>query len=389
MINDAEANEGNFEFCVFTDADGGYQITGLAANEYTVFEVLPEGSTNTTPLSQIVTVGDGQIVQNVNFGNKIALPPPDEVTVSPSNFDFGGIPVIHWQSETTYTKDVGPDGFNHCGADMPLAVKLVIGPFSETPGSEPVEMMMSNTSGEIWEANFGPLFPAHGTAPLIFYVDCPPDTTDFPEDISLISGEDEIQKGGNIYIDPSGTILDACTDEPLVDATVTILVEIDPLFDPGFFVPAPASTPPLIPAVNPQTTLSDGMYGWVVTAGNYKVLAEKLGYISTESDSLTIPPAVTDLNISLERLDGCPSELSLSDKAIEEFEEKIERWSEKADTLEQKAMDLLDKAAILEDNGRTERAAELTEKAQDILGRASVFRDLSDALQDILDNILT
>ena len=195
LINDAEANEGNFEFCVFTDADGGYQITGLAANEYTVFEVLPEGSTNTTPLSQIVTVGDGQIVQNVNFGNKIALPPPDEVTVSPSNFDFGGIPVIYWQSETTYTKDVGPDGFDHCGADMPLAVKLVIGPFSETPGSEPVEMMMSNTSGEIWEANFGPLFPAHGTAPLTFYVDCPPDTTDFPEDISLISGEDEIQKG--------------------------------------------------------------------------------------------------------------------------------------------------------------------------------------------------
>ena len=145
----------------------------------------------------------------------------------------------------------------------------------------------------------------------------------------------------------------------------------------------------MIPAVNPQTTLSDGMYGWVVTAGNYKVLAEKPGYISAESDSLTIPPAVTDLDISLERLDGCPSELTLSDKAIEEFEEKIQRWSEKADTLEQKAMDLLDKAAILEANGKTEKAAELTERTQEILGRALVFRDLSDALQGILDDILT
>lgn len=54
--------------------------------------------------------------------------------------------------------------------------------------------------GEIWEGTAS--IDEIGQAPLTFYVDCPPDTPGFPEDISLIADEDETQDaGGAIYID--------------------------------------------------------------------------------------------------------------------------------------------------------------------------------------------
>jgi len=232
----AFAGESGFDqelACDFTDIDGNYLFTGLELKEYIVFENLPSGTTNTTPISQIVELTlETPIVNDIDFGNREANAPPPEVTIEgASQFEFEGLPVVHYRSDTTYIKDVTL----HCGADSPVAVKLVIGPFAETPAEPSVEMIMTNTGGEIWEATFGPFFPAHGTAPLTFYVDCPPDTPGFPEDISLISGEDEIQNGGDIYIDPSGAVTDICTGEPLADVTVTLLQ--DDIFFPGTFPP--------------------------------------------------------------------------------------------------------------------------------------------------------
>jgi hypothetical protein len=280
--------------CDFTDADGNYAFTNLIAGDYTVWEFLPPGTTNTTPIFQSVTVPAGTVVENINFGNVTPTPPPPEVTVEGSFSDFNGIPTVFWGSDTTYTKDVT----NHCGTDSPVQVKLVIN-FPETGGS--FEQMMTNTSGEIWSATFGPFFPHHGTASLTFYVDCPPDTAGFPEDTGLIAGEDEIQQGGNIYVDPSGTIVDECTDELIEGATVTLLKESPP--DSGNFVIP--DTEDHIPETNPQITGEDGGYGWVVVPGTYKVMAEKDGYVTGESDPLEIPPAVTDLEIALERVGGC------------------------------------------------------------------------------------
>lgn len=319
--------------CDFTDIDGNYSFVGLEIKEYFVFESLPSGTTNTTPITQNVILTDtAQIALDVNFGNRVANAPPAEVGIDPvSSYEHEGLPVVYWQNELTITKDVGPTGFDHCGADSPVAVKLVVGPFAETPAEPPVEVLMTNTVGETWEATVGPLSPAHGTAPLTFYVDCPADTVGFPEDITLISGEDEIQDGGNIYIDPSGTVTDVCTGDPLEDATVTLFIE-DILF-PGTFFIAPATTPPIIPAVNPQTTLADGQYGWVVIPGNYQVLVEKAGYISQTSVTLTIPPAVTDLDFALERVDGCPVEpdtlLVQKESTLEQIDMLVDGASDK------------------------------------------------------------
>jgi hypothetical protein len=129
-----------------------------------------------------------------------------------------------------------------------------------------------------------------------FYVDCAPDTAGFPEDPLLIAGEDEIQIGGSIYIDPSGVVLNSCTGAAVPGATATIKTEWPPTS--GLFVTP--STSATIPSTNPQTTSAFGSYGWVVIPGDYRVDVQKTGYISTQSAVVTIPPAVTDLNIPID-----------------------------------------------------------------------------------------
>ncbi len=58
-----------------TDADGTYRLTDLAAGDYTVAEVIPDGwvqsypSSSGVPGTHQVSLSEGQIVENINFGN--------------------------------------------------------------------------------------------------------------------------------------------------------------------------------------------------------------------------------------------------------------------------------------------------------------------------------
>ena len=231
-------------------------------------------------------------VADVDFGFRDPLPVQPEVDLGPCAQESGGITLVFAGCPLVVTKDVT----DHCGAAQPLEVTLVV----RFPSSLHVGVM-TNTTGEVWEYTVpvGALIPG-SSASLEFHVDCPPDTPGFPADLSLIGPEDEIQLGGDIYIDPSGTIEDACTGALVEGATVTLLVESPA--GSGTFVEATAG---LIPATNPQVTAGDGLYGWMTVAGVYKVRAEKAGYGATESAELTIPPAVTDLVLALTPAGGC------------------------------------------------------------------------------------
>jgi hypothetical protein len=268
--------------CVGTNGSGDYSFPSVAPGNYNVYMQLPSGSANTTPMSVPVTVTSGNTVTGVNFGSRVPMPPPPEVSVGPSWNGPNGIPAIGGGART-FTKDVT----DHCGSNSPVQVKLVI-----TSGFGTSSQMMTNTSGEIWAATISP--PTGGLNALRFYVDCPPDTPGFPENPAAIAGEDEIQEGGNIYVDPSGTILD-CNGNPLSGVTVTLVRESPPDSD-NFISPATSAH---IPSDNPEITAADGVYGWVVIPGVYKVVASKAGYVTAESAALSIPPAVTDLNLSL------------------------------------------------------------------------------------------
>lgn len=109
----------------------------------------------------------------------------------------------------------------------------------------------------------------------------------------------------NIYIDPSGFV--RTTDgDPIAGATVTLYAASRP---EGIFSPVADGSALMSPANrhNPDTTDAQGRFGWDVLAGYYKVRAEKAGCTSpldpsqayVESPILTIPPAVTDLDLRL------------------------------------------------------------------------------------------
>ncbi len=53
------------------------------------------------------------------------------------------------------------------------------------------------------------------------------------------------------------------------------------------------------PSINPQTTDSEGRYGWGVVGGCWYVVVEADGYDSLTSPVVGVPPEVTDLNLTL------------------------------------------------------------------------------------------
>ncbi|MCI4433655.1 MAG: carboxypeptidase regulatory-like domain-containing protein, partial [Nitrosopumilus sp.] len=302
--------------CTVTDFQGNYNFNNVPVGAYTVHEFLPHNTANTTPIFQSVIVQSGITTSGIDFGNTAPTPPPPEVTIGGlSQWQFGSLPVIYWGDPTTYTKNVGPDGFDHCGTDKPVQVKLTI-TFPETNGvrSNMLTQHVDDPTtpadeSEIWSTAFtrfydpgnGSPHTDHGTASLRFDVDCPADTIGYPEDTSLISSEDEIQQGGNVYVDPSGKVLNACDDTPIEGAIVTL--EEFNLGTNTFLIPDATHH---IPVDNPQTTGADGAYGWVVIPGAYQVTAEKSGFVTSTTNTVTIPPAATDLNILLTPDVGCP-----------------------------------------------------------------------------------
>jgi hypothetical protein len=136
------------------------------------------------------------------------------------------------------------------------------------------------------------LYPVHGAAQVAFTIVCPGGATTTP--------------GFNIYIDPSGTVVDT-TGAPVAGATVTLLRSD---FDTGPFVAVPDGDVIMSPAnrTNPDTTDAGGNFGWDVLAGFYVVRAEKAGCRSpddpgvsfVETAVLDIPPPVTNLRLTLE-----------------------------------------------------------------------------------------
>jgi hypothetical protein len=107
----------------------------------------------------------------------------------------------------------------------------------------------------------------------------------------------------DLYIDPSGVVRDTFGN-PVVGAIVT-LYRADDAGGPFVAVPDGSAIMGSGNRTNPDLTGAGGLFGWDVTAGYYKVQAEKAGCsapggdASVETDVLTIPPPVTDLVLVL------------------------------------------------------------------------------------------
>jgi len=143
-----------------------------------------------------------------------------------------------------------------------------------------------------------PLFPFRGRALMTIMIDCP-------------SGPDK-NVTFDIYIDPSGNVLDSNDMSPIEGATVT-LYRSDSAAGPFEVVPDGDVIMSPSNRTNPDLTTVDGEFRWDVIAGYYRVRAERDGCTSptgpedfVETQVLQIPPPALDLILLLDCGGGGP-----------------------------------------------------------------------------------
>ena len=266
--------------CTTTNLDGNYTFPNVAPGTQTVYEHVPSGFTATTAAMVDVTVNSEEVTI-VNFGNRVLVPPPPDVTVPDATVE-DGVPTVLTVNPVVIQKNLSNIA-NH--TDI-VAVVLTL---TWSDGTTRTQSMTEIGTTNVWEATFGQPFLS-GTAQMNFSVDVDP---------AGPSPNDAIQIGDIIFRDPSGQIQDACTGAPISGVTATLLIEFPPTT--GNFIESPTGLvlPNQIPDVNPLITGADGRYSWLTVPGTFKVRAEKAGYITAESPPVSIPPPVFDLNITL------------------------------------------------------------------------------------------
>jgi len=264
--------------CTITE-NGDYNFTGITPGTYTVYESMPSGYLATTPTMVTVTLNSGDIM-TVNFGNRLPVPPPADVSIPQQYSTQNGIPTVLRPGLTNLTIRKNLSGILNNVVSINLTLKWIDGT-TKTANMEQID------STNVWITNISQPFPP-GTAQMRFEVDVAP-AGNWP------GPEDALEIGDIIFIDPSGIIRSSCTNTPINGATATLLKEWPPTT--GNFEISPSVNQ--IPQTNPQITGVDGKYGWLTVPGLYKVRAERPGYVMNESLPVTVPPAVENLNIDL------------------------------------------------------------------------------------------
>jgi len=250
--------------CMATLPDGTYEFTGLTPGIYSVYARVPTTRYATTPRTVQVTVTAAGITANVDFGSQVPPPPPP-------GWGAPNIDVKHLSAPSFPVRVTPP-----CAASAVTATVSYLG--------LPVTQAMTNVGSNTWETFF--LTPGGpGVLPVTIVANCAPE----PFHAFII------------FIDPSGTILDGCTSQPLAGATVR-LFKNDPYGSSTFLVPDPLEH---LPAINPQTTTADGVYAWDVVPGRWRIEASKPGYDTVVTDPFDVPPPKLGLDITLLPTAGC------------------------------------------------------------------------------------
>jgi len=194
------------------------------------------------------------------------------------------------------------------GACDPITIDVPINPgagvvsnvslFLDSPGGDQT-VGATNSSGDVWTATI----PCFRSGDL--YVR-------YTLTEGGVSQEFLVQLGGLVLIDPQGVVFDqaefdaakagGASDQIARDAasiegaTVRLQRKVN-----GAFQNVLSGDPGISPNVNPQITPENGLYQWDVSAGEYRVIVSKAGYLTETSAAVTIPPPVLDLHIGLDK----------------------------------------------------------------------------------------
>jgi sugar lactone lactonase YvrE len=300
-------------FCtsVTTDGTGTYDFqpafnTGLLPGDY-VLTAFPPAASPFFPRRISITVPAGG--ENVNPVIVLTAPPPlpPGLTLVDSTGSslsvVNGVPVINSSSTTTITvpgcaggKGTYSLSLNFTAASGGLAVQsgftgnvVTSGSLTET-SSGSFTATIPNLGGQSGLLNFSISFTC---------LDRSTNTSTFV-----------------VYIDPSGTVVDDSTGQPIAGATVTLLRSNTVH---GALASVPNGSGLMSPSnrKNPDQTNSVGGFGWDVTPGFYQLQASAPGYTcdpanppqgftcangAVVSGVFAVPPAAVDLRLPLHHI---------------------------------------------------------------------------------------
>lgn len=261
-----------------TNVLGLYTVSGLAAGQYSIRAFPPAGSSLLPGTIGPVTLSAEQVLTGQDVHLSGPTPPPSGTTITSIRTSDGGLPVVYWGVPLTLSTQ-GCAGGTASYEILQDSTVIRSGAMAESPAGT-------------YTAVIDPLRPVSGNAHVAILINCPDLST---QDNSF-----------DMYIDPSGTVVDQIGNT-IAGATVTLLRSDSSI---GPFVAVPDGSGIMSPAnrSNPDSTDSDGHFGWDVIAGFYVVRAEAVGCVSpldpaqtfVETGVLTIPPPVTDLVLVLD-----------------------------------------------------------------------------------------
>jgi plastocyanin len=318
---DGDGTRDDGEPTAASGVDGIYSFDGLRPGPQTVRELLGEGwhCSAPDPCAHAVTARSGAELSGRNFGawrDPEPPKPPEPPTIGSPTLTPGTPP--DGGDGPTIGRNRGPDGGEiylvpRSGPCLPLQLDI---PIDAEPGSIlEVRLVFRPADGSDEET--------------VVLADSPPEPADGvwsgsiacarDGELELIvktpEGETRVPVGEVVLIDPSGTIYDeelyasltgdgadpeaARCGAALSDATVTLQRRVD-----GEYVTVAPEDAGISPQLNPQHSDADGSYRWDVSEGKYRVRVTKEGYYPTTSRTVSVPPPVLDLHVSMKRRPG-------------------------------------------------------------------------------------
>jgi hypothetical protein len=264
-----------------SNVDGGYLFSGLAGNgNYFVTAFPPSGSATLGPRTigalYMPEAGSNLIGQDIKLIPSV--PPPPGVNINTPYRAGDGTPAISRATGASFSQSGACTGGSGSWAIRQNGALISSGPLTESsPGT--------------YKGTIPPGFNTTGRATMNITISCPVVGTSKNDDF-------------DVYLDPSGTVLDQ-SGHPVAGATVTLYRS-----ESGIFGVVPDGDAVMSPSnrANPDQTSADGEFHWDVIAGEYKVRAEKsgchapgnAGQAYVETAVLTIPPPALDLELRLE-----------------------------------------------------------------------------------------
>ncbi|MEX2160054.1 MAG: nidogen-like domain-containing protein [Dehalococcoidia bacterium] len=268
-----------------SDANGHYQFVGLpGGGNYFVTAFPPSGETALGPrtIGALFMPVSGADLVNQDIKLIPSVPPPPGVTIETPYHAGDGTPAISRARGATF-RQTGACAGGSASWSITQNGNLI------TSGS------MTETAPGKYKGTIPPILTGNvnGRATMNITINCP--------------GVGDKDDDFDIYIDPSGHVLNSVNGMPVVGATVT-LYRSDSAVGPFAVVPDESAVMSPSNRNNPDLTDAEGFYRWDVIAGYYQVRAEKTGCHApgnagqafVETIVLQVPPPQLDVDLMLD-----------------------------------------------------------------------------------------